>query len=184
MFLGLLLLSAAIFQIILCSTDAHNPTESDMPTRWRRGFAPRVDGLQVGGTLPVLRPRATLDPIFLGSEWILDHHDFTCLLPIATAAATMQSFYEDIAAFAATTLADHSDCYKLWAGEILLEIVAPKGILVPWISIQHFALLMLEKVKRGYVNTYQINYVHWPSKMLITFSLYTGMSGSLSRGQP
>lgn len=61
----------------------------------------------------------------MGPEWIVDQHDFTCMLPIGTAAAVMQDFYEDLAAYAAITLTPASCGYQIWLGQLLLEVVAP-----------------------------------------------------------
>ena len=97
------------------------------------------------------------------------------MLPIDTAAAVMQDFYEDLAAYAATTLTPASPSYHLRLGQILLEVVAPSSIIVQWAVVQHFAMDMLRLTKNGYTNTYQINFIHRSTGMLVTFSLYTGV---------
>lgn len=118
----------------------------------------------------------------MGPEWIVDQHDFTCMLPIGTAAAVMQDFYEDLAAYAATTLTPASCGYQIWLGQLLLEVVAPPRVVVSWIIVQHFALDMLKMTKRGYTNTYQINFVHRPTGMIVTFNLYMGLLRAVTGG--
>ena len=120
----------------------------------------------------------------MGPEWIIDHHDLTCMLPISTAAAIMQDFYEDLAALAATTLTPPSRGYRIWLGQLLLEVVVPPGVIVGWITIQHFALEMLRMTKTGYTNTYQINFIHRPTGMMVTFNLYAGWLRAVTEGEP
>lgn len=118
----------------------------------------------------------------MGPEWIVDYHDFTCVLPIGTAAAIMQDFYEDLAAYAATTLTPVSYGYQIWLGQLMLEIMAPPSFIVNWKLVQTFALDMLKMTRRGYTNTYQINFIHRPTGMLVTFSLYTGLLRGVTGG--
>lgn len=170
---SLLILSNVTISIGLCSlTSEHEGARHSASRREhyfdRHGIRPLV-------TPTLLKPRITF-PYLMGPNWIVDQHDFTCMLPIATAAALMQDFYEELAAYAATTLTPASPSCDLWLGQILLEIVAPPSVVVEWILIQRFALEMLKFTKRGYTNTYQINFIHRPTGMLITFSLYTGMT--------
>ena len=168
------LLILSILPIVLCSSISHKPEEI-------RNYAPRrgssFDRLSILPLVPptMLKPRVAFFPYFMGSEWIVDHHDFTCMLPIGTAAAIMQDFYEDLAAYAATTLTPVSHNYNVWWGQLLLEIVGPPRGMVNWHIVQHFALDMLTLTKRGYTNTYQINFIHRSTGMIITFNLYTGL---------
>lgn len=124
----------------------------------------------------LLNPRVAALPSLLGDEWSLDHHAFTCLLPLATAAAELVDFYENIAAYASMTDAATARRYRLWMGEILMEAVAPDGYDIPWAMIQNFALWMLERTRRGFVSTYQINFIHRTTGALLTFSLWVGYS--------
>lgn len=87
----------------------------------------------------------------------------------------MQGFYEDLAAYAATTLAPVSSYYNFRLGGLLLEIMAPPRVIVEWTLVQQFALTMLKLTKSGYTNTYQINFVNRPTGKMVTFSLYTGI---------
>lgn len=96
----------------------------------------------------------------------------------------MQHFYENIAAFAATTLEPASHNYQIWVGQIMLEITATTRTVVDWIVVQQFALDMLRMTKRGYTNTYQINFVQRPTGKMMTFSLYTGLLRAVPRGGP
>ena len=121
-----------------------------------------------------LRHRATFSPILVGSEWIFDHHDFTCLLPVASAAAQLTNFYEDIAVYAALTTTRPMRHWSMSVGEITLEVIAPLGTLVEWAVVQGFANLMLDMTKRGYTNSYQINIVNRMTGRLLTFNLYVG----------
>lgn len=123
---------------------------------------------------PLLKARVAFHPIFVDDDWILDHHDFTCLLPIASAAAKLLDFYELIAAFAAMTDAVPSQSYRISVGDILMEVMAPAGHTIQWISVQRFANWMIEMTRQGYINTYQINFIHSPSGLLLTFSLWVG----------
>lgn len=171
---NLLVLSTIIFSILLC-TVVPREQSSRRHHASRRGRS--VDRFAV---LPLhhstlLQPRVPFPPYLMGPDWIVDHHDFTCMLPIHTAAAIMQDFYEDLVAYAATTLTPTSCCYHLRLGQLLLEVVAPPKTVVEWILVQHFALTMLRLTKSGYTNTYQINFIHRPTGMLVTFSLYTGV---------
>ena len=171
---SLLVLSTIIFSIFLCTVVSCEQSKTRHHAS-RRGRS--VNGFAV---LPLksstfLQPRVAFHPFLMGPDWIVDHHDFNCMLPIHTAAAIMQDFYEDLAAFAATTLTPTSCCYHLRLGQLLLEVVAPPRTVVEWILVQHFALTMLRLTKRGYTNTYQINFIHRPTGKLVTFSLYTGI---------
>ena len=170
---SLLVLSTIIFSIPLCTV------VSCEQSRTRHYASRRGRSVDRFAVLPLnsstfLQPRVAFHPYLMGPQWIVDHHDFTCMLPIHTAAAIMQDFYEDLAAYAATTLTPTSRCYHLRLGELLLEVIAPPRAVVEWILVQHFALNMLRLTKSGYTNTYQINFIHRPTGMLVTFSLYTG----------
>lgn len=133
---------------------------------------------------PLLKARVAFHPTFLNDDWILDHHDFNCLLPIASAAAHLLDFYETIAAFAALTNAVPSQSYRLWVGDILMEVMAPGGHDIHWIAVQRFAEWMIELTQQGYVNTYQINFVHRPSGLLLTFSLWVGCRRTMAEVPP
>lgn len=170
---SLLILSTTTLSIVLCTAFPREQADTQHHALRRGDF---LDGL---GVLPLgpsalLKPRVTLPPYLMGPEWLVDQHDFTCMLPIGSAAALLQDFYEDLAAYAATTLDPASRGYHIWLGQILLEIVAPAGVIVDWTIVQHFALDMLRMTKRGYTNTYQINFIHRPTGMMVTFSLYAG----------
>lgn len=179
---SLLILSTVILSIVLCTVV---PTQKAgaQHLALRRGRSLNHLGVRPRGPSTLFKPRVALLPYLMGPEWLVDHHDFTCMLPTSTAAAVMQDFYEDLAAYAATTLAPASPDYRLWLGRILLEIIAPPGIIVEWIVIQQFALDMLRLTKRGYTNTYQINFIHRPTGMMVTFSLYIGLLGSATGGE-
>ena len=131
---------------------------------------PDVDDIRI----PTIRARASWHWV-MSNDWLVDFHDFTCLLPTATAAATMESFYEDVAAYAALTTSIMSNRVEIWLGGIMLEVVGPAGSNLSRRHIQAFAMDMLAMTKRGYTNTYLINYVHRPTGKLLTFSLYVGL---------
>jgi len=153
----------------LCSaTTTRGPAETQIHSRHSRR-APKTDHPR----LATLKPRDNWS-WHMGDDWLVDYHDFTCLLPVSTAAATLQSFYEDLAGYAALTTEPLSERIQIWLGDITLEVSAPIGTNVEWISIQGFAMEMLEMTKRGYTNTYLINFVHRPSGKLVTFSLLVG----------
>ncbi len=173
--------TTALLCIVLCSTISHEQVESrqDALRRGRSLERPRIEPL---GPPTLLKPRVTLLPYFMNGEWIVDHHDFTCMLPIRTAAAVMQDFYEDLAAFAATTLTPAGGYYQLWFGQIMLEITASPRAIVEWILVQQFALDMLRLTEGGYTNTYQISFIHRPTAEMITFSLYTGLLRATTGG--
>lgn len=116
----------------------------------------------------------------MGEEWLVDWHDFTSILPVSTAAATLQSFYEDLAGYAALTTEPLSDRMQLWLGNIMLEASAPVGTILDWISIQGFAMKMLKVTKLGYTNTFLVNFVHRPSGKMVTFSLFVGVIRGLA----
>lgn len=122
----------------------------------------------------LLTARVIFPPIILDNDWIVDHHDFTCLLPIVSAAAQLLDFYEDLVAFAAMTNVVPSQSFRIWVGDIMMEIMAPAGHEIQWISVLRFANWMIEMTRRGYINTYQINFVHVPTGLLLTFSLWVG----------
>lgn len=125
--------------------------------------------------------RVTFPPSFLGTDWIIDHHDFQSLLPLTTAAASLQDFYEDIAAFAANTLSPPLHTYHFWMGEILLEIMGPRdsGETISWRVVTAFAAEMVSLTRRGYANTYQINFIHRPTGRMVTCSLWIGLASQL-----
>lgn len=167
--------------MVLCNELSHEQAGTRHDAL-RRGRSIISIGVLPLGPTTLLKPRVTLLPWLMGPGWIVDHHDFTCMLPIDTAAAVMQDFYEDVAAYAATTMAPTSSGYRLSLGHILLEITAPPGIILNWMIVQNFALDMLGMTKRGYTNTYQINFVHRPTGMMVTFSLYTGLLRGVTGG--
>lgn len=172
---SLLVLSSIIVSIVLC-----NNVFSYEQARTRHHASRRGGSVDRFAIIPLnpsifLRPRVAFLPYLMGPEWIVDHHDFTCIVPIHTAAAVMQDFYEDLAAYAATTLSPTSNYYPLRFGQLVLEIMAPPRVVVEWTLVQHFALQMLKLTKSGYTNTYQINFIHRPTGRMVTFSLYTGI---------
>ena len=180
---SLLILSAIIVSIVLCTVVSHEQAETRRHAL-RRGHSPNPLGVLSLDSSALLKPRVTLLPYLMGPEWIVDHHDFTCMLPIGTAAAIMQDFYEDLAAYAATTMTPASHGYEIWLGQISLQIVAPPRAIVDWIIVQTFALEMLRMTKRGYTNTYQINFIHRPTGTMVTFSLYTGLRTAVTGARP
>lgn len=186
MLLSLLISSSiTILSIFLFTVVSHG---NEQAGTWHHAL-PRghsLDSLSVLdlGSSRLLKPRAALAPYLMGPDWIVDHHDFTCMLPIGTAAAVMQDFYEELARFAATTLTPASQSYRVCFGQINLDITAPPSTIVNWIVVQQFALELLRLTKRGYINTYQINYIHRPTGRMLTFSLYTGLLRAMAEGIP
>lgn len=158
----------------LCLTIRHDPVATTRTIRPREHETTVQSGSRPALPSPLLQARVAFPPTFLGDDWTLDHHDFTCLLPLASAAAELLGFYEDLAAFAATTDNAPAETYRMWVGEIMLEVMAPSGYKITWLDVQHFANEMIGLTKRGYVNTYQVNFIHRTTGMLVTFSLYVG----------
>ncbi len=137
------------------------------------------NGSTSSAPLPSLKARVAVHPTFLGNDWIVDHHDFTCLLPIGSAAADLLDFYEGVAAFAALTNVVPSRSHRICVGNIMLEAMAPAGHVIHWIAVQGFANWMIELTRRGYVSTYQINFIHRTTGLLLTFSLWVGYTRSM-----
>lgn len=109
----------------------------------------------------------------LSDDWIVDLHTFYTLLPWETAASTLQTFYEDVAYLAATTLTSTATRYLIRMGKIDLEVRSQLGD-IPWTVVMRFANMMRDLVKRGFTNTYQINFVDRITGKLITMSLWVG----------
>lgn len=184
MLLSLLSPSATILLfIVLCTVISHGQVETRR-LGLRRGVSLERLGAQSLGSPTSLKPRVTISPYFIAPDWVVDHHDFSCMLPIGTAAAVLQDFYEHIAQFASTTLSPASNDYQLWFGQLMLEIRAQPTMIVEWILVQRFALDMLSLTTRGYTNTYQINFIHMPTGKMITFSLYTGLLRAMTGSIP
>lgn len=184
MLLSLLSPSGTIFlSIVLCTVISHGQAKTWRLGLRRGGSFERL-GAQSFASPTSLKPRVSISPYFIGPDWVVDHHDFSCMLPIGTAAAVLQEFYEDLARFAATTLSPASDDYQLWFGQIMLEIRAQPTMIVEWLMVQRFALDMLSLTTRGYTNTYQINFIHRPTGQMITFSLYTGLLRAMTGSIP
>ena len=178
---SLLIPSTTIFSVVLCTLMLREHTGT------RNHSLPRgqaIDELDILGIGPsgLVKPRAAIEPYFISAEWVVDHHDFLCMLPIDTAAAILQDFYEDLAALAAVTLLPAMRSQQIYLGQLLLEIMGPPGSVVSWRMVQIFALDMLRLTKRGYTNTYQINFIHRPSGTMVTFSLYIGMRRMVTGG--
>lgn len=110
----------------------------------------------------------------LNPDWTIDFHAFHNVLPLATAAATLLSFYEDIAAIAATTTVSTADRYICRVGQITLEIRSALGVF-PLVEVVGFANWMRENTKRGFIGTYQVNFVHRNTGKLVTMSLWVGI---------
>ena len=136
------------------------------------------------GSPVLLKPRASLPPYYINSEWLVDHHDFHCMLPLATAAATLQDFYRQVAALAATTLTPALRHYQICFGQIMLDVASHPSSIIDWEIVQHFALQMVRFTQLGYTNTYQINFIHQPTGNMVTFSLYTGLRRAVTGGIP
>ena len=175
---SLLLQSSAILSVVLCII-LHEQGGIEQHALRRRRSLDRRSIVPLGPSA-LIKPRAAIPPYFISPEWVIDHHDFTCLLPVRIAAAILQDFYEDLAGFAATTLAPIQYGYQIWFGHIMLEIGVQPQALVDWFVVQQFALDMLEATKRGYVSTYQINLIHRPTGKVVTFSLYMGLLGTVT----
>lgn len=105
--------------------------------------------------------------------WTIDFHTFYTLLPMATAASTLQSFYEDIAYLAATATSSTATRYLYRMGKIDLEIRSQMGE-IPWAVVVGFANTMRELAKRGFTNTYQVNFINRTTGKLLTISLWVG----------
>lgn len=170
--LAILLLELAIQSIAITHFKARPPTR--LARRLPKSQQNAQPNVLPPNSLPTLKGRVALEPAFLNADWILDHHDFTCLLPVFSATAEMLDFYENIAAFAASTSMATADCYRMVLGEVTLEAKGPVGVPIPWLVVQAFANYMLDMTKRGYTNTYQINLVNRRTGQLLTFSLWVG----------
>ena len=103
----------------------------------------------------------------------MDFHTFGTLLPLATAASTLQAFYEDIAYLAATTLSSTATRYLIRMGKIDLEIRSQMGD-IPWTVVVSFANAMLDITKKGFTNTYQVNFINRATGKLVTMSMWIG----------
>ena len=110
----------------------------------------------------------------VANGWIIDFHTFYTLLPMATAASKLQSFYEDIAYLAATTKSSTSTRFFYRMGTIDLEIRSQMGE-IPRAMVIAFANSMRELTKRGFTNTYQVNYINKATGQLLTVSLWVGV---------
>ena len=110
---------------------------------------------------------------FLGDDWITDFHIFGTLLPPTTAAATLQSFYEDVAYLAATTAMAPGRRYLVRVGQIDLEIRSNVGD-VPFAVVIAFANSMRELTTRGFTNVYQVNFIKRATGRFLTMSLWIG----------
>ena len=173
-----------LLSIVLCTVISHGQVETRR-LGLRRGVSLERLGAQSLGSPPTsLKPRVSIYPYLIGPDWAVDHHDFSCMLPIGTAAAVLQDFYENLALFAATTLRPASNDYQLWFGQMMLEIRSQPTMIVEWRIVQCFALDMLSLTTRGYTNTYQINFIHTPTGKMITFSLYTGLLRAMTGSIP
>ena len=178
---SLLIPYTTIFSVVLCTLTIRAHTggrNHSLP----RGQA--IDALDLQGIAPsgLIKPRAVIEPYSKSTEWIVDHRDFMCILPIDTAAAVLQNFYEDLAAFAAVTVTPAARGHHIHLGQVMLEIMGPPGFVVGWMTIREFALDMLRLTKRGYTNTYQINFIHRTTGRMITFSLYVGLQRMVTGG--
>ena len=178
---SLLISFATILSTVLCTLMLHGHTGSRNHSLPRRQA---IDELDIQGIGPsgLVKPRAAIEPYLASTEWIVDHHDFITMLPIDTAAAILQRFYEDLALFAAATVTPAARGHHIHLGEVLLEIMGPPGFVVGWLTIREFALDMLRLTKRGYTNTYQINFIHRATGRMITFSLYVGLPRMVTGG--
>ena len=176
---SLLIPSTTILSIVLCTLTLRGHAGARNHALLR-GQA--INELDPQGIAPsgLVKPRAAIEPYSRSTEWVVDHHDFMCMLPIDTAAAILQKFYEDLAAFATVTVAPAARGHHIHLGQILLEIMGPPGFVVSWMTIREFALDMLRLTKRGYTNTYQINFIHRATGRMITFSLYVGLQGMVT----
>ncbi len=68
----------------------------------------------------------------------------------------------------------------MWVGNIMMEVMAPSGHDIQWNDVQTFAKWMIELTRRGYINTYQINFVHRATGLLLTFSLWVGYTRTMT----
>lgn len=120
-------------------------------------------------------PRAYLPgaAFFVMGDYTVDFHAFNALLPVETAASTLQSFYEDTAYLAATTLSTPAWRYLIRQGKLDLEIRSQEGN-IPWMVVATFANIMREMSKKGFTNTYQVNYINRETGKLLTMSLWVG----------
>ena len=121
-----------------------------------------------------VQPGIGASAYYLSPDWVLDFHAFHTLLPFSTAATALLSFYEEIAAFAATSTSRTAERYLLRVGEITLEVRSGLGAL-PWADLVAFANWMRENTKRGFTGTYQLNFVHRPTGNMLTMSLWVGV---------
>lgn len=110
---------------------------------------------------------------FVMGGYTVDFHAFNTLLPIETAASTLQSFYEDIAYHAATTSSTPTWRYLIRQGKLDLEIRSQEGN-IPWMVVVAFANVMRELSTRGFTNTYQVNYINRETGKFLTISLWIG----------
>ena len=107
-------------------------------------------------------------------DWILDFHAFHTFLPQLTAASTLMSFYEEVAAIASTTTSPITDRLFFRTSGITLEIRSALGA-VPWAEVIRLANWMRDNTNRGFTGTYQVNFVHRPTGKLLTMSLWIGI---------
>lgn len=128
--------------------------------------------VQLRSSLP---PRAFIPgaAFYISGGYTVDFHAFNTLLPVEIAASTLQSFYEDIAYLAATTLSTPTWRYLIRQGKLDLEIRSQEGN-IPWMAVVAFANGMRELSTRGFTNTYQVNYINRETGKLLTMSLWIG----------
>ena len=107
-------------------------------------------------------------------DWIIDFHAFHTLLPQLTAASTLMSFYEEVAAIASTTTNPVTDRFLFRTADITLEVRSALGAVL-WADVIAFANWMRDNTSKGFTGTYQVNFVHRPTGKLLTMSLWIGI---------
>ena len=147
------------------------------PSKTDRDLAPILNAAPSVSTKasrhPTISPQTTVrkraDTFPVAGGWQLQVVTYASLLPVETAAQTLEKFYTAISLRAGFQMvSDHF--YRLRQGQLALEFFCQESP-ISWILVEDFTRIMAEAAKKGWTGSYSMSYTHPIRKVTIAIQL-------------
>ena len=117
---------------------------------------------------PLIRKR--LDTYPMANGWQLQLGTYASMLPIASAAATLERFYTGVMRRARYPTPE-GHFYRLRSGQLALEFFCRQAP-IPWLLVENFARTMAAGTTQGFTGRYEMYYIHIENGLTVAISLY------------
>ena len=144
-------------------------SENKTPVAFTQGSLPALPNQQSTLTRPAFL-RKRLDTYAVPGGWILEVGTYSSMLPVQTAAATLERFYNGVIRRSMIPTAE-GHFYRLRSGNLALEFFCRQSP-IPWLLVRNFARVMEMSARRGFTGRYEMYYTHVREGISIAISLY------------